>query len=303
MSNIIDLSKLPAPQVLEDVDFENLLAARKEKFIALWDAEEQDKWRTRLQYESEPVVKLLQENCFLELLLRNRINAAAKAVMLAYATGNDLDQLGALFGVSRLIVRAADPKAQPPITEEKESDSRFRERIQKSLEGISTAGSRASYEYHALTASAEVKGVTIDSPTAGNVRVTILSSNGQGTADGQLIATVTAALNAETVRPLTDTVQVQSAQIVPYQIAAVLTLYPSVLESMVLANVNAKVNEYAAKQHALGLDITLSGIYAALHQEGVQNVTLTAPSEKIVITPQQAAYCTAINLTIGGRDE
>ena len=42
-----------------------------------------------LTFESEPVVKMLQENVYRELLLRQRINEAAKAVMVAYSGGDD----------------------------------------------------------------------------------------------------------------------------------------------------------------------------------------------------------------------
>ncbi|NUV25651.1 hypothetical protein MS6204_04603 [Escherichia coli] len=44
-----------------------------------------------LELESEPATKLLQENAYRELLLRQRINEAAQAVMVAYAMGGDLD--------------------------------------------------------------------------------------------------------------------------------------------------------------------------------------------------------------------
>ncbi len=43
-----------------------------------------------LELESEPATKLLQENAYRELLLRQRINEAAQAVMVAYAMGGDL---------------------------------------------------------------------------------------------------------------------------------------------------------------------------------------------------------------------
>ena len=61
--------------------------------------------------------------------------------------------------------------------------------------------------------------------------------------------------------------------------------------------------QYAAAQHALGRDVNLSGIYAALHQPGVQRVELTSPTANIVISRQQASYCTAIELSDGGLDE
>lgn len=304
MSELVDLKKLPAPKVVQELSYETLLTQRKEKFLSLQESDEMRRhWQARLQLESEPVVKLLEENAYLELLLRTNINESAKAVMLAYATGSDLDQLGALFGVTRLILQAEDLKSNPPTTAKYEDDERFRTRIQMSLEGLTTAGSRASYEFHALSTSAKIKDVDVTSPTAGTVKVAILSTEGQGTADGDLIKAVKEQLNAEHIRPLTDTVLVESAVILTYEIQATITLYPSVLESVVMANVNQAIANYANKQHLLGIDITLSGIYAALHQEGVQNVKLTKPLADLIVQPHQAAYCTQIQVNVGGRDE
>jgi len=304
MSELVDLKKLPAPKVVQELSYETLLTQRKEKFLSLQESDEmRQHWQARLQLESEPVVKLLEENAYLELLLRTNINESAKAVMLAYATGSDLDQLGALFGVTRLIIQAEDLKSNPPTTAKYEDDERFRTRIQMSLEGLTTAGSRASYEFHALSTSAKIKDVDVTSQTAGTVKVAILSTEGQGTADGDLIKAVKEQLNAEHIRPLTDTVLVESAVILTYEIQATITLYPSVLESVVMGNVNQAIASYVNKQHSLGIDITRSGIYAALHQEGVQNVKLTKPMDDLTVQPHQAAYCTQIQVNLGGRDE
>jgi len=304
MSELVDLKKLPAPKVVQELSYETLLTQRKEKFLSLQESDEmRQHWQARLQLESEPVVKLLEENAYLELLLRTNINESAKAVMLAYATGSDLDQLGALFGVTRLIIQAEDLKSNPPTTAKYEDDERFRTRIQMSLEGLTTAGSRASYEFHALSTSAKIKDVDVTSPAAGMVKVAILSTEGQGTADGDLIKAVKEQLNAEHIRPLTDTVLVESAVILTYEIQAIITLYPSVLESVVMGNVNQAIASYVNKQHSLGIDITRSGIYAALHQEGVQNVKLTKPMDDLIVQPHQAAYCTQIQVSLGGRDE
>ena len=304
MSELVDLKKLPAPKVVQELSYETLLAQRKAKFLSLQENDDmRQHWQARLQLESEPVVKLLEENAYLELLLRTNINESAKAVMLAYATGSDLDQLGALFGVTRLIIQAEYLKSTPPSPAKYEDDERFRTRIQMSLEGLTTAGSRASYEFHALSTSTKVKDVDVTSPTAGTVKVAILSTEGQGTADSDLINAVKEQLNAEHIRPLTDTVLVESAVILPYEIQAAITLYPTVLESVVMANVNQAIANYANKQHLLGIDITLSGIYAALHQEGVQNVKLTKPLADLIVQPHQAAYCTQIQVNVGGRDE
>lgn len=303
MSQLVDLSKLPAPDVIEELDYETLLAARKAKFLSLYPESEREFWQARLALESEPITKLLEENAYLELILRARINHAARAVMLAFATGADLEHLGALMGVQRLLIQAEDISQEPPQPAIYEDDERLRLRIQMSLEGKTTAGSRGSYLFHTLSASANIKDAYISSPTPGEVLVTVLATPEYGSADDTLLNLVNARLNQEEIRPLTDTVRVAAAQIVPYQIVAELTMFPSVLEATVLSNAQAKVQAYAAQQFNLGKDITRSGIFAALHQEGVQNVRLITPAADIVITPTQAGKCTQINVTVRGRDE
>ena len=74
---VIDLSQLPAPQVIEVPNFETLLAERKEALIALYPADKQAAMRRLLALESEPIVKKLQENTYREVLLRQHINEAA----------------------------------------------------------------------------------------------------------------------------------------------------------------------------------------------------------------------------------
>ncbi|MCQ4015966.1 baseplate assembly protein, partial [Klebsiella pneumoniae] len=111
---VIDLSQLPPPQIVDVPDFENLLTERKAEFVALFPAEEQEAVARTLALESEPVVKMLQENVYRELLLRQRINEAAKAVMVAYSGGDDLDNLGANNNVQRRVITAADDTTTPP---------------------------------------------------------------------------------------------------------------------------------------------------------------------------------------------
>lgn len=303
MSQLVDLSKLPAPDVIEELDYETLLAERKAKFISLYPESEQTFWQARLSLESEPITKLLEENAYLELILRARINHAARAVMLAFATGADLDHLGALMGVQRLLIQAEDLSQEPPQPAIYEDDERFRLRIQMSLEGRTTAGSRGSYLFHTLSVSTNIRDANISSPTPGTVLVTILPTlNYEGNRQALLDA-VKQKLNQEDIRPLTDTVEVTTAEQITYQVTAELTMYPSAIESVSFAAAQSKLNTFVEKQYYLGRDITLSGIYVALHQEGVQNVHISQPVADIVVEPKKVAYCTAINITIRGRDE
>lgn len=303
MSQLIDLSKLPAPDVLEDLNFETLLAERKAKFISLYPANEQAFWRERLTLESEPIVKLLEENCYLQLLERQRINNAAKATMLAYATGTDLDVIAANFNVQRLVIQAEDLTAQPPKPQILESDTDLRLRCQLAFEGMATAGPRASYHFHALSAHAEVADVSVVSPSPANVTVTVLSRIGQGVPSEAVLQAVRTKLNDDTVRPIADRVLVQAATMQDYQIHAKLHLYRSPEYEPIMAAARAKLTEYNQEKRRLGRDITLSGIYAALHIEGVQRVELISPSRDLILQPNQAGYCTGVNLEMVVSDD
>jgi len=292
----INLAQVAPPDVIEPLDFEQILSEMLTELAER--APELD-----AQVESEPFMKLLEVCAFRELQLRARINDAARAVMLPYSTGTDLDNLGALFGVERLLLSPAVPTAIPPIPAVYESDSDFRYRIQLSLEGLSTAGPEGAYIFHALSADGQVLDASAISPTPGQVLITVLSRAGTGAPSAALLTTVLAKLSDESVRPLTDYVQVQAATIAQYQVTATLYFYAGPDREVVMANARAALEAYTAGQHRLGLDVTLSGIYAALHQPGVQRVDLASPTANLVVNRQTASYCTAINLTDGGLDE
>lgn len=292
----VDLSQVPAPDVIETVDFEAILAEM------LADLQARDPSFTAL-LESDPAYKILQVAAYRETLLRQRINEAGRAVMLAYATGADLDNLAALLGVTRLVLDPGNPEALPPVPPTMESDADFRRRTTLALEGFSTAGPRGAYLFHAISASPSVADAGVDSPAPGVVRVSVLSRDGDGTASSALLSAVTSALNAESVRPLTDTVQVQTAEIVPYQIQATLYFLSGPDSSVVMARAEAAIADHVASLRKVGRDVTVSGIYAALHQPGVQRVELAQPVASISIASTQAAFCTAITLTDGGVDE
>ncbi len=289
----IDLSQLPEPLVVESLDYEQILAQM------LADLQERDPVFTAL-VESDTAYKVLEVASYRELLLRRRINDAALAVMLAYARKSDLDQIGANYNVARLVLDPGDPGATPPVDPTYEPDDDYRRRIQLSFEGYTTAGSAASYLFHGLSADPDVKDVQPVSPTPGVVVVYVLSRTGNGAASSQLVAAVSAALNAEKVRPMTDQVTVQTATIVNYAITAQLVIYPGPDSTVVRQAALDAVTAYADSQHRLGYDVTLSGIYHALHQSGVQNVVLTSPTANLVIGDGEASYCTAITLTVAG---
>lgn len=300
---VIDLSQLPPPQIVDVPDFETLLAERKAAFVALHPADQQDAVRRTLALESEPITKQLQESAYREILLRQRINEAALAVMVAYANSSDLEQLGANYNVKRLTVTPADDDAVPPVAAVMETDEALRLRIPAAFEGLSVAGPTAAYEFHAKSADGRVADASATSPAPAEVVLTVLSREGDGTADADLLAVVEKALNSESVRPVADRLTVRGASIVNYSVRALLYLYPGPESEPILEAARASLQKYIASQTRLGRDIRLSAIYAALHVEGVQRVELLSPLADVVLDKTQAASCTDWSVSIGGMDE
>lgn len=289
----IDLSRLPAPQVVTVPDYEAILAEMKSAVATL-----EPSAAPMLALESEMATKVLQVCAYYVMLARAEKNDDARAVMLAFATGNDLEHLGALFGVARAVVDPGDPDANPPMPGVMETDTRLRARVQLALEGFSTAGPVGAYLFHALSASPLVRDAFIDSPEPGAVHVTILSDTGDGTPDAALLDLVAAALNAEEIRPLTDLVSVQPASIVTLSIEAEIEVMQGPDPEMVLAAAQAAIEAWADDLHRLGRSVRLSAIYAALHREGVKRVILIEPAADIEIDPDEAAFVSAIDLSI-----
>lgn len=84
----IDLSQLPAPQIVEQLDYEQILAERKAYAISLWPAEQQEDIAARLEMESEPLTKLLEENAYRETVWRQRVPTAVIGLV---CTADDAD--------------------------------------------------------------------------------------------------------------------------------------------------------------------------------------------------------------------
>lgn len=273
--SLLDLSNLPVPDVLETLDFEDEYASILERFREAMGSQ----WSAAL--ESDPVVKELELFTYERLTLRARVNAAARAVLLASSTGNDLDQVLALLGAERL---------------EGEGSDDFRERGRQAPYGYSTAGPRQAYKYHALSAHPDIRDVWVDRPTPGVVRITVLSRIGDGVPAPEILAAVRVVLNAEDVRPVNDTVLVEPAYSIPWQLRARLHFASGAATEPVMAEAQAAAELYAVSQHKLNTALSMNMVIVALGVPGVSDVELLSPMQDVAAFVQGAAYCTGIEL-------
>jgi phage-related baseplate assembly protein len=189
-----------------------------------------------------------------------------------------------------------------------ETDAHLRTRIQAAPNQFSVAGPTGAYRFFAIGADPSIVDAQIVSPVPGTVNAYVLTGpvtvqpaaapNLAGVASSALLAKVAAALGADIVRPLTDTVNALAVSEVDYQIIATVTLYADADPSATIAAAGLAVQEFA-----LGLaskiqrDVVPSQIIAALSVPGVYEVELSSPV-LTTLAAGQWANCTQIALTL-----
>lgn len=300
----VDFSQLPAPNLITELDYERIFKNRKEKFISLYPENEQEYWRNILSRESDPIVKVLQESAYLEMLYQAKCNTDARSLLLAYAEGPDLDHLALTeYGLIRLLVTPEDNSVIPPIKAVYESDERLKERCILSFDGMNTAGSANAYRYFTLSADGRVDGIKVKSDEATpcflDIVITQVDSE-NGAASEELIQIIQAALDPDTVRPVGDRPTVKSSIATNYQIEAVLYVGKNAEDALLLEVANIRLDKYIKNAQKNGESIYLSAIYAALHVDGIERVQIISPTADLVMDNYHHPYCTTKSITVGG---
>ncbi|SAD08001.1 baseplate J family protein [Enterobacter cloacae] len=295
--DVINLSALAVPDAIVVPDAADIFTrwlARLRELDPVFDA----------LVESDPAFKQGEINAYQLALAFQRVNDAVRAVFLASARGADLDQIGAGFNVSRLVINPGDPDAVPPVDPVYEDDDAFRERIQLSWAQLNTAGARNAYRFHAKSADNDVLDADAYGPEThnrpGEVDVYVLSRTGNGEASPSLTEKVMSELSADEVRPLTDYVSVKSATIVNYAVTAELDIPDGPDAQTVLEHAISTLTSYTRLAHRINGLVPLSAIYAALQQPGVTRVRLISPVADLEAAAGQAPWCSAINVTRKG---
>ncbi|ABX50066.1 Baseplate J family protein [Shewanella baltica OS195] len=309
MAELIDLSKVPVPDIIQPLSFEQRFAALKQLLIDI-----DESYQAVVALESDPITKLLQVFAYREMHLVAQINDATRGNILASSTGNNLIALGSRYDLAPLVIQASDDSSVPPIPEILEDEQSFKRRVQMAFDGLNTAGSIDGYIFFALGADGRVADAKAVSPDPCEMVVTVLSIDGNGSASDELLSKVRVVFGLSAdglsqsstpskVRPQGDRVTIQGSGIVNYSVQAVLQLLPGPDAQVVLAAANQALALYQKEQRRLGADITRSGIFKSLHQSGVNNVNLISPSADVTVLDHQAAYCTSVNISIGGVGE
>ena len=278
----LELALLPKPQVIEELSFEAVLAQMQADLVVRYPD-----IAPILELESSVANTILEGAAYRETLLRARINDAARANLVAYATGSDLDHAGA--------------DASPPVSRMTgEDDDRFRTRILLTTMARNV-GSEQRYRLVALNTDLSVKDAIAyrvgRSPT---VNVALLSTASDGVASAGLITAVAATFALPENHLVNGDVNVLSAVTSVVNVAAALTLIPNV-PSSVLAGIEASLRAAWLAEGGLGRDLTVDWVKARLMATpSVYKAVVSLPVADVIVPPFQAASIGTVTLTIAG---
>lgn len=294
----LDLSLVPAPQVVKLVDYETIRAQRVADLAARFNAAGIPFDVEAL--ETDPSVIHQEEDAYREMLDRQAINDAAVSVMLAYAIGGDLDNLAALLGLRRLVIKPEDTTTIPATPAVYQSDDELRAMCRVALEGAAVGLTGGGYKLIALQAAPEVKSVGLVKSPGGRVDVILLGRAADGSVADEVVARVNTVLQADEGGQLTDIVTVRSVSPHPYDII-VEAIIPAGPSAVAVKTASEKALAAVAKQlQVIGGRVPTDALIAAGRVAPMTKFILTSPASDIIAAPDQAPYARsiAVNLTV-----
>lgn len=303
----VDYSKLALPDAIENWEFDAILDARMQRYLAEWDAAREldpslPPYDVEMM-ETDPAKRLQRTDAYREGLVRQRINDAVRATYLASA-----DQW------NDVVARAAEYLTAPATGETMES---LRKRAQLAWENLSIGGSYGGYAYQALSvapadiADVAVWGYEVSRPELfgakaipdfpkGEVRVALLGAGGQGAVAAGLIARVQAALSDRSRRKVNDQINVVQATLRPYVVAGEIVVKRGSAPEDIVAKARARAFAYGASTRLIGVEATTGGYLAALMaaEPGlVVDASLTSPAGPVGGGPCEAPILTGVTVS------
>jgi phage-related baseplate assembly protein len=279
------LQNLPDPDIIETISYETILAALMADAQNRFDAAGIDYDVGNL--ETDPVKVVLEAAAFREVILRARINDAAKANLVLFATGSDLDHLAGFYDVVRL---------------EGETDAALRSRTILAIQARSPGGSKYWYAVAARRADVRIRDVSVyREDFLPIIHVAVLSSENNGIPDQAMIDAVTAEVTSDEVRLINDKeIVVEAAVSQVVDISANVWLLPDA-PSSVFAQLEQTLRSAWAAEAGIGFDLDISWLNARLHAFGVKRVEVAQPQASIAVPPSQAIALGTVTLVNMGR--
>lgn len=314
---VIELSQLPPFEVLELISTEVILRTRLAQLKTYWAVSDPP---NGAQYdvgnlEFDPLRINQEANTFYELMLRDRVNQAARAVTLAFATGGNLDAIASRY-----------PGGMPRIAGEKDDD--YRTRVWLSPNTLSPHGIYESYVFWALNAYAAAGDPKLRDAQATNVpgnpdiTITIMADGppitAQGSYDGADAGKMITAYpspapsNDQVVRTavyikdksrkgLTDVITVGSPKVVHVRYDVGVVLFPGWDPGLIMPQLAVAMAALLEDQRWLGFSHTRAAIDRALKVGGVFNLLIKLPAADVLVDPTTTVVVDGVKLYYAGR--
>ncbi|MGQ3671783.1 baseplate assembly protein [Xanthobacter sp. TB0136] len=297
---MIDLSRLPAPLIIEALDYEGLQSSFISRFLASW-ADLRAIYPDLPAYdvevlETDPVVIVSQAWSYLRLLDRARVNDAIKAVLAPLATGSDLDNVAARVGVERLVVAPATGSAPAVL----ESDARLLTRYLLAMTRPA-AGSRDRYRLEALTAWPGLHDVAVRGHAvhgrAGDVDIVIAGPEGRDSTDDEL-AVVRAACTADDVVPEATGAYVRRADRRVYAVTGHVVVPSGPDAETIRQEVVSRIRAAATERLQIGAEVPRSLLSGAAYGASIVRVDLVHPVSDIAPDPYTIPVLGDVTITV-----
>lgn len=273
------LDGLPVPAIIATLSYEEIRLETINKLIEIDPA-------YSALLESDPAIKVIEASSYQDLVLRERVNDVAKANLLFFATGSDLDHLSIFYDVFRLVG---------------ETDESLRTRTVLAIQGRSTAGTEERYSFIARSADLRVKDVAVYQVDGGpKIRIALLSSVNGGVPDAAMLAAVTDAVSGAGVRAVNDVVEVLSATQAPQNIILNVSLLPNA-PLAITNSMEALIRAAWFDEGGIGFDLNPSWIASRVHIPGVSKVEVVTPAAPVVAGDNQAIVLGTITINYVGR--
>lgn len=304
-------------QVIETISSDLMISDRMAKFKELWASYDPP---NAAQYDVDTLefdpVKINQENnAFFEMLVRDRVNQAARAVTLIFAVGTDLEAIASRY-----------PGGIPRLTSE--SDEHYRNRIWLSTSTFSPHGNSEAYSFYALTS---MSGLLRDAsatcvPGTPNVTITVMldgppvdvvrDSANRPVPDingfyqlglfptplptDQQMSIIRAYVTDKSRKGLTDVVTVNKAKLIEIDYKIRIWLLPTWDWKATYNSILLQMVKLIEGNRWLGVSLTIATIEAAAVQPGVFDVKVDEPAHNVIAGLHQVIIPRSVTLEFAG---
>jgi phage-related baseplate assembly protein len=295
---VLDPKSLPRFEVLEALNAETILEGRMGRFVELWKEHDPP---AGAAYDAEGLefdpIKITQEaSTYFELLLRDRVNQAARSVTLAFAASGDLDAIASRYpgGVPRLTDEQGNPD---------EDDERYRRRIWLSPATLSPHGTEEAYVFWALTADRKLHDASATTVEGtGRVKIAVMGSRANPLPTQAQLLAVRAFVPSHSRKALTDIVSVVGPTVVETRYVLDVWLFPGADAKVVFGTLRRNLEDLVKRQAWLGFDHTRMAIAAAAEQvNGVSDIRIVEPADTVAVDLTGCVQVTGIDLNPRGR--